>query len=58
MIESMLIVAATFLSMYTIGESVKKSSSILLRSLVLTIFFAENARFVVMVETGRVSTEN
>jgi len=56
MIESMLIVATTSLSMYTIEESVKNSSSILLRSLVLTIFMAENARSVVAVETGRVST--
>jgi hypothetical protein len=56
MIESLLNVAATSLSMYTIRESVKNSSSILLRSLVLTIFIAENARSVVAVETGRVST--
>jgi hypothetical protein len=42
--------------MYTIRESVINSSSILLRSLVLTIFIAENARYIVAVETGRVST--
>jgi hypothetical protein len=52
----MLIVATTSLSMYTIKESVRNSSSILLRSLVLTLFMAENAYFVVAVETGRVST--
>jgi hypothetical protein len=56
MIESMLIVATTSLSMYTIRESVRNSSSILLQSLVLTIFMAENARSVITVETGRVST--
>jgi hypothetical protein len=39
------------LSMYTIKESVRNSSSILLRSLVLTIFMAENAHSVVAVET-------
>jgi hypothetical protein len=56
MIEYMLIVATTSLSMYTIRESIRNSSSILLQSLVLTIFMAENARFVVTVETERVST--
>jgi hypothetical protein len=56
MIESMLIVAATSLSIYTIKESVRNSSSILLRSLVLIIFIVENARYVVVIETGRVST--
>jgi Na+/pantothenate symporter len=56
LIESLLIVAATSLSMYTIEKSVRNSSSILLRSLVLTIFMAENDRSVVAVETGRVST--
>jgi hypothetical protein len=52
----MLIVATTSLSMYTIRESVRNSSSILLRSLVLTIFMVENARSVVTVEMGRVKT--
>jgi hypothetical protein len=56
MIESMLTVTITSLSMYTIRESVTNPSLILLRSLVLTIFIAENARFEVAVETGRVST--
>jgi hypothetical protein len=56
MIESMLIVTITSLSMYTIRESVTNSSLILLRSLVLTIFITENARFEVAVGTGRVST--
>jgi hypothetical protein len=56
MIESILIVATTSLSMYTIRESVRNSSSILLRSLVLTIFMVENARSVVTVEMGRVKT--
>jgi hypothetical protein len=56
MIESMLIVAATSLSMYTIRESIRNSSSILLRSLILTIFMAENDCSVIAVETGRVST--
>jgi len=55
MIESMLIVTITSLSMYTIRESVTNSSLILLRSLVLTIFIAENARFEVAVGMGRVS---
>jgi hypothetical protein len=56
LIESMLIVAANYLLMYTIEKSVRNLSSILLRSLVLTIFMAENDRSVVAVEMGRVST--
>jgi len=56
MIESVLIVVATSLSMYTIRESVNNSNSILLRSLVLTIFMVENVCSVVAEETGRVST--
>jgi hypothetical protein len=52
----MLIVAATSLSMYTIRKSVRNLYSILLRSLVLTIFMAKNACYVVAVEIGRVST--
>jgi hypothetical protein len=42
--------------MYTIREFVRNSSSILLRSLVLTIFMAENDRSVVAVEMERAST--
>jgi hypothetical protein len=56
MIESMLIVAATSLSMYIIRKFVRNLSSILLRSLVLTKFMAENVHSVVAVETRRVNT--
>jgi hypothetical protein len=55
MIESMLIVTSTYFSMYTIKEFVRNLSSILLQSLILTIFIVENARFVVTIETERVS---
>ncbi len=54
-IKSVLNVAISF-SMYKIKESVKKSFSTLLQSLVLTIFMVENVCFVVVVETRRVST--
>ena len=56
MIESKLNVEAISFSMYNIKEFVKKSFSILFQVLVLTTFVAENARSVVAVETGRVST--
>jgi hypothetical protein len=56
MIESVLNVAAISLSIYNIREFVRNSSLILVRSLVLTIFIAENACFVVAVEARRVST--
>jgi hypothetical protein len=55
MIKSILSVAAISFSMYNIRESVKNSSSILLRNLVLMIFMAENAHSIVVVEMGRVS---
>jgi hypothetical protein len=55
MIESVLNIAVISLSIYNIRESVRNLSSILLRSLVLTIFIAKNTRFVVAVETERVS---
>ena len=55
-IESKLNVEAISFSTYNIKESVKKLFSILFQRLVLTTFIAENAYFVVAVETGRVST--
>jgi hypothetical protein len=48
-------VAAISFLMYNIKESIRNSSSILLRILVLMIFMVENARFVVAVEMRRVS---
>ena len=48
--------AAISFSIYKIIESIRKSSSILLQSIFLTIFMAENARSLVAVETRRVST--
>jgi hypothetical protein len=56
MMEFVLNDSTISLSMYKSKESVKKSSSILLRNLVLMIFITENARSVVAVEIGRVST--
>ena len=55
-IEFKLNVEVISFSMYNIKESVKKSFSILFQRLVLITFITENARFVVVVETGRVST--
>ena len=56
MIESKLDIETISFSMYNIKESVKKSFSILFCRLVLKTFIAENARFVVAVETRKVST--
>ena len=56
MIEFKLNVEVISFSMYNIKESVKKSFSILFQMSILTTFIAENARFIVVVETGRVST--
>ena len=58
MTDSMLIFLAISLSMYVINVSVRESSSILLRSLILTIRRVEKDRSIVAVETGRVSTNN
>ncbi|KAM7482117.1 hypothetical protein LguiB_006700 [Lonicera macranthoides] len=54
MIDSVLMFLAISLSMKIVKEFIRKSSSILLRSLDLTILIAENARSMVAVETGRV----
>jgi hypothetical protein len=55
MIEYILSVTTISFSIYNIRESVRNASLILLRSLVLMIFMAENAHFVVTVKTRRVS---
>jgi hypothetical protein len=52
-IEFVLNFVAIFLSMSGIKESVRNPSSILLRSLILTLFMAENAIYVVAVAMGK-----
>jgi hypothetical protein len=54
--ESELNFAIISLSLYNIKELVGNSYSILLRSLISTIFITKNARFVVAIEIGRIST--
>ena len=56
MMESVLNDSTISLSMYKSKKFVKKSSSILLRNLVLTIFIVENAHSVVAVKIGRITT--
>ena len=56
MIEFILIVAMMSLSMNNIIVSDKNASSILLRRSILMTLIAENVRFVVALEKGRVST--
>ena len=56
MIEFVLIVAAMSLSMNNIIASDKNASSILLQRSILMTLIAENVRFVVALEKGRVST--
>jgi hypothetical protein len=55
MIKYVLNVVAISLLTYNIKEFIRNSSSILLQSLVLTIFIVENAHSAVAIETGRVS---
>jgi hypothetical protein len=55
MIEYVLNVAAISLLTYNIRESVRNSSSIILQSLVLTIFITENTCSIVAVEIEKVS---
>ena len=56
MIEFILIVAMMSLSMNNIIASDKNASSILLQRSILMTLIAENVRFVVALEKGRVST--
>ena len=56
MFESILIVTTMSLSMNNIIAFIKSLSYFLLQSSVLVIFIVENASFVVVVETRRVST--
>jgi hypothetical protein len=55
-IESVVTFIAISLSIQSTKQALKNPSSILFRSLVLTSFIAENARFEVAVETGKVRT--